>query len=94
MRIEAYTQVQQLYSTKNTNKAKQTSKTSFADQLQISSMGKDIQTAKTAVNNAPDIRQEKIAPIKASIQQGTYEVSDENFADKLIEKYNQQGLSF
>ncbi|MDD3206026.1 MAG: flagellar biosynthesis anti-sigma factor FlgM [Lachnospiraceae bacterium] len=94
MRIEAYTQVQQLYNTKNTNKAKQTSGTSFKDQLQISSVGKDIQAAKQAVNSAPDVREEITAPIKASIQNGTYEVSGESFADKMIEKYNQQGLSF
>ena len=40
MRIEAYTQVQQLYNNKNTAKTKQTTKASFADQLQISSLGK------------------------------------------------------
>jgi len=94
MRIEAYTQVQQLYSTKSTNKAKQTGKTSFADQLQISSVGKDIQTAKQAVNNAPDVREDVTAPIKASIQNGTYQVSGDSFADKLLEKYKEQELSF
>lgn len=94
MRIEAYTQVQQLYNTKSTNKAKQSGKPSFADQLQISNVGKEIQTAKQAVNNAPDIREDVTAPIKASIQNGTYQVNGDDFAERLMEKYNQQGLSF
>ncbi len=89
MRIEAYTQVQQLYNNKNTAKAKQTQKASFADQLQISSLGKDIQTVKQAVANTPDIRGELTAPIKAAIQNGTYEVSNNSFADKLLQKYDE-----
>lgn len=89
MRIEAYTQVQQLYNNKNTAKVKETSKPSFADQLQISSLGKDIQTVKQAVANTSDIRENLTAPIKAAIQNGTYEVSGDNFADRLLKKYDE-----
>ncbi|HKM03223.1 MAG TPA: flagellar biosynthesis anti-sigma factor FlgM [Lachnospiraceae bacterium] len=89
MRIEAYTQVQQAYKTKNTSKNQGTSATSFADQIQISSLGKDFQTAKQAVANSPDVREEIMAPIKASIQGGTYNVSSQSFAEKVIEKYNE-----
>ncbi len=89
MRIEAYTQVQQLYNNKNTAKVKETTKASFADQLQISSLGKDIQTVKQAVANTPDIRENLTAPIKAAIQNGTYEVSGDNFADRLLKKYDE-----
>ena len=84
MRIEAYTPVQQLYNTNNTNKSQKTSKVSFSDQVQISSMGKDIQTAKQAVANAPDVREEITAPIKSAIAGGTYQVSMDSFADKTI----------
>lgn len=89
MRIEAYTQVQQLYKTQNTKKNQKTSSVSFSDQVQISSVGKDIQTAKTAVANSPDIREEITAPLKKSIQAGTYQVSGESFAQKLLEKYEE-----
>lgn len=86
MRIEPYLQVQQAYQTKNTNKNQKTSSTSFSDQLQISSLGKDIQTAKQAVANAPDIREELTQPLKEKIQNGNYDVSNEEFASKLTEK--------
>ena len=89
MRIDAYAQVQQLYSTKKTQKVQQESRTSFKDQLQISSIGKDIQTAKNAVANAADIREEVVAPLKSKVNAGTYEVSGEKFAQKLFEKYSQ-----
>ncbi len=89
MRIEAYTQVQQIYKTSKTAKTQSTGKTSFKDQLQISSIGKDIQTAKAAVAGSSDIREDLIAPIKAKIQDGTYEVSNESFADKLFSKYEE-----
>lgn len=90
MRIEAYSQVQQIYKTNQTKKTNSVSKTgSFADNLQISSIGKDIQTAKQAVASTPDVREEITAPLKASIAAGTYNVSSESFADKLLEKYQE-----
>jgi len=84
MRIEAYTQVQQMYNTKGTAKNEKSTSASFADQLQISSMGKDIQTAKQAVANSPDVREEITAPIKSAIASGTYQVSLDSFADKVL----------
>lgn len=88
MRIEAYNQIQQIYKPQKTQKTASTSKVgSFADNLQISSMGKDIQTAKQAVASAPDVREEITAPLKAQLAAGTYNVSSESFADKLLEKY-------
>lgn len=90
MRIEAYTQVQQLYSSaKKTTKTQSAGSASFTDQLQISSMGKDIQTAKQAVANSSDIREDVTAPLKASIDSGTYQVSGESFAEKLLTKYEE-----
>ena len=89
MRIEAYTQVQSLYNTKKTTKAQPKSSAGFSDQLQISSGGKDMQTIKQALAVSSDIREEVIAPLKAQIQAGTYEVSAEKFADKLMQKYEE-----
>lgn len=89
MRIEAYTQVQQLYQTQKANKPQATAKPSFADQLSISSMGKDIQTAKAAMKNVPDVRADVVAPIKEQINNGSYEVDVNSFADKLFAKYEE-----
>lgn len=89
MRIEAYNQVQQLYQAKHVNKAQKSAAAAKADRVQISSFGKDIQTVKAAVASAPDIREELTTPIKARIQDGTYGVSNESFAEKLMQKYTE-----
>lgn len=86
MRIEAYTQVQQLYQSQKVSRTQKTQTASHADRLQISSQGKDFQTAKAAVAAAPDIREELTAPIKARIQNGTYGVDNASFAEKLLQK--------
>ena len=89
MRIQSYIQVQQLYNTQKPNRTQKSATSGFSDKLQISALGKDIQTAKTALANTSDIREDKIAGIRAAIQDGTYEVSSASFADKLLERYSQ-----
>jgi negative regulator of flagellin synthesis FlgM len=89
MRIDAYAQVQQLYQTQKVNRAQKTGNVVQSDKVQISSFGRDIQTAKAAVMGSPDIREELTAPIKAKIDNGTYEVSNQTFAEKLIQKYEE-----
>ena len=89
MRIEAYTQVQSLYNTTKATKAQPKSNTSFSDQLQISSVGKDMQTIKQALAGCSDIREDVTAPLKAQIQAGSYEVSTDKFVDKLMQKYEE-----
>ena len=88
MRIEAYNQVAQLYQTSNTKNTTQAAKANGMgrDQVQISSSGKDYNVAKPAVAAAPDIREDLVADIKERIKNGTYDVSPEDFAEKLISK--------
>ena len=75
MRIEAYTQVQQLYNATKPAKLQGKAHVSATDRIQISSIGKDIQIAKNAVAAAPDIREDVVAPIRAAVTNGTYQVS-------------------
>ncbi len=89
MRIEAYTQVQQVYNMSKAVRTQKSAKAGAADKVQISSMGKDYQTVKAAVAGTPDIREEVAAPVKERIQNGTYEVDTESFAEKLFRKYNE-----
>lgn len=89
MRIEAYTLVQKLYDTNKAKKAAVGSSVNVSDKLQLSSLGKDIQWAKKAVAESSDVREDVVAPIKARNQSGTYEVSADSFADKLIQKFEE-----
>ena len=95
MRIEAYSQVQQVYSNSKVNKAQPAKKTNdIRDTVSLSSIGKDFQVAKQAVSAAPDVREDVVAKLKAAIKNRTYDVSGEAFADKLLAKYEaSEGLS-
>lgn len=86
MRVEAYTQVQQIYKTSKTGKSQKKTNVGASDQLEISSLGRDYQVAKQAVAASADVREDVTAPLKKSIQAGTYEVSAEKFADKLLQR--------
>lgn len=86
MRIEAYSQIQQVYKATKTDKSQKKPSAAMSDQLEISTMGKDYQVAKQAVAGSADVREELTAPLKKSIQAGTYEVSVDKFADKLLER--------
>ena len=90
MRLDAYNQIQQIYGSSSIKKTeeKKVSTTSFKDQLLLSAAGKDAQIAKQALANTPDVREEVVAPIKEQIDNGTYEVDTDDFAGKLLEKYN------
>ncbi len=91
MRIDAYNQVSQIYSANNKIKTQKTSSAKKSDHVEISEFGKVLQTAKQAVGESSDIREDKIAELKAKIDNGTYEVSGESFADKILENYQNYG---
>lgn len=84
MRIQAYNNLQQVYNQRRVPQAAEVAKAAPMDNVQISSIGRDILTAKNAVKNAPDVREDVIAPLKDRIQNGTYDVPTEDFADKLM----------
>lgn len=85
MRIDAYVQVSQLY---NTNKAKdvapKANKVSNKDSLEISSVGSAYQVAKQAVAQSSDVRADRVKEIQAQMAAGTYSVSIEDVADKMV----------
>lgn len=89
MRIDAYNQISKVYQTNKTVKTQSTAKVSSTDKLEISALGRDMQIAKQAVANSPDIRSDKVDTFKKSIEDGTYEVSADSFAEKLLENMNQ-----
>ena len=91
MRIDAYNQISQVYSAGRV--ARKNTKTPYVqsaqtDNLQISQLGKDYQTARKAVANAPDVRDDVVRIAKNNLESGKYDnLSGASFADKLLEKY-------
>lgn len=94
MRIDAYNQISQLYQTQQSVKMDKQTKAQSRDQIQISQKAIDHQIAKQAVKDAPDVRMDLVNSIKARMDSGTYEVSNDAFAQKLIDRYESQQLYF
>lgn len=90
MRIGTYNMLSQIYGNqpvKKSGKTQSASGASFMDEVSFSSKGKDLQVAKTAVAQTPDVRSSKVAALKAQYESGTYNVSGEDFAEKLISAF-------
>lgn len=91
MRIDAYNQISKLYNVQQSVNTSKTQKNKFSmgkDELSISQTARDYQIAKKAVSETSDVREDKIAKLKAKVQAGTYSVDPASFANKLLESYN------
>jgi negative regulator of flagellin synthesis FlgM len=88
MRIDPYNQISQIYNTQNITKTTRTqSERNVSDQVSISRTGRDYQIAKAAVSEASDIREDKVAQLKALVDSGEYKVDEGDFASKLLANY-------
>lgn len=85
MRVDAYNQINQVYKTNNKVKAQNAYSARANDKVEISDFGKVLHSAKKAVKESSDVREDRIAELKARIDSGTYDVSGEAFADKLLD---------
>ncbi len=88
MKIGAYMQVNQMYQTSKTKNNAQTGKSrGGSDKIELSSFGKELSVARQAVSEASDVREDRIAELKSAIKSGTYDLSVDRLADKLVDKY-------
>jgi negative regulator of flagellin synthesis FlgM len=60
------------------------SDTTHTDRVSLSQASKEMQLAKNAVADAPEIREEKVMQLKQAIADGRYEINPEKIADKLV----------
>ena len=59
---------------------------SLAAHVKISTDARDINLAKRAVEQVPDVRADRVAALKAQVENGTYKVSSEDIADLIIRR--------
>ncbi|GMQ58058.1 hypothetical protein AN1V17_24530 [Vallitalea sediminicola] len=88
MRVNGIKNVNNAYKVNQTDRISKIAKVkNEKDSLAISDVAKELQIAKKAVKNAPDIRQDKVNDIKKRIQSGSYNVSAREVADKIVDRY-------
>ena len=54
------------------------------EKVDLSTRAKEIQQAKVEVSKLPDVREEKVQEIKTQVEKGTYNVSGEQIANKMV----------
>jgi len=59
-----------------------------SDTVEISDQARELARARQAVDAAPEVRSDKVASIRKRIQDGTYSVSPELLARKLLDTSN------
>ena len=88
MKINQIQQISEIYGATSTRKiSPKGTKTGAKDKLEISTTAKYFQTALKAAKDSPDIRTEKVEKIKAQIESGTYNVSAEEVAKKMMAEF-------
>ncbi len=60
------------------------------DSVNLSAGARSLAAARDAVQNAPDVRDQKVADIKQRISDGTYTVSSRVLARKMLDQQAQQ----
>ena len=58
----------------------------YRDRVELSPAAKEIRQAKMDMDSIPDVREEKVAEIKARIDNGTYTLDEEKIASKIIKE--------
>ena len=54
------------------------------EKVDLSTKARDVQSIKNALAGIPDIREEKVQELRARIEAGTYNVSGEKIAGKIV----------
>lgn len=88
MRIDAMSEISQLYQVSSTRKKTQKSTGYSKDSVEISEFGRDLQVAKQAVAQAEDIREDRVQELKNQMANGTYNVPLSALADKLLNGFS------
>ena len=71
-------------------KAHQRTHAQSTDSVTLSDSARSVATARTAVQSAPDVRQQKVADIKQQLSDGTYQVSSSVLARKMLDTSDRQ----
>lgn len=93
MKINQIKQIAEVYGATSKRQIKpQDVKAGAKDKLEISEAARHFQTALKAAKAAPDVRIDKVNKIKAQIDAGTYKVSAEDVAKKMMAEFGNHSI--
>ncbi|MCD7824818.1 MAG: flagellar biosynthesis anti-sigma factor FlgM [Clostridiaceae bacterium] len=86
MRVDALNHVSQVYQPSSAKKVGKADDVKKQDAYEISQSARDYQVAKKAVSEAADVREDKVAYYKEALASGTYNVSSQEIAEKIVSR--------
>lgn len=79
--------IAKVYGQNQISRIKQPKKTSLGeDKVDLSAEGKEIQALRQKIAQLPEVREEKVAQLRAALQAGTYKVSAREIAEKMVDR--------
>ena len=63
-----------------------------ATKTEISTQAREFAQAKSVAGSAPDVREQKVAELKARIAAGNYEVNAQAIADRMVDEHITSGI--
>jgi len=63
-----------------------------ATKTEISTQAREFAQAKSVAGSAPDVREQKVAELKARIAAGKYEVNAQAIADRMVDEHSTSGI--
>lgn len=87
MRIDAVNQISQIYKPSSATRVEKSGSVKNKDAFEISQSAKDYQVAKRAVSEASEVREDKVAQMKEALASGSYNVSAQEIAEKIVSNY-------
>ena len=54
------------------------------EKVNLSTKARDIQQLRDAINQLPDVREDKVRELKDQVEKGTYDVNGQKVADKMV----------
>jgi negative regulator of flagellin synthesis FlgM len=55
--------------------------------VNLSTASKDVQTANEVIASEPEVREDKVAELKAKIESGNYTIDNQAVADKMVDSF-------
>ncbi len=81
--VAQYTKLNQKTNDKSKEEFKGVQQKSL-DKISVSNDAQAYLVARQAIKNVPDVREEKLAELQQRVKSGTYEVKDEDIAEKML----------
>ena len=91
MRIDAVNRIHDVYNAQMGMVTKNTEKAQSRDEVNLSNQAKDFVSIKKMIDHTDSVREAKIQEIKEKMENGTYDVTAEQVASKILSKINFRG---